>query len=123
MYYRREEDPEREAFGQYPAFASPTGGFMLRKGRYKYHYYVSYPPELSDLAVGPEELHDLAPDPAHRETLDKMEALLRARIDPEDVDRQAKEAQAALIERHGGRDKARNAGAPVTTPVPGYAKE
>ena len=71
MYYRREEDPEREAFGQYPAFASPIGGFMLRKGCYKYHYYVSCPPELPDLAVGPVELHDLAPDPAHRETLDK----------------------------------------------------
>ena len=70
-----------------------------------------------------EELHDLAPDPAHRETLDKMEALLRAPIDPEDVDRQAKEAQAAVIERHGGRDKARNGGAPGTTPVPRYAQE
>jgi len=117
------DDPEREAFGQYHAFASPTGGFMLRKGRYKYHYYVGYPPELFDLAEDPEELHDLAPDPAHRETLDKMEALLRARIDPEDVDKQAKEAQAALIELHGGREKARNAGAPGTTPVPGYAQE
>ena len=52
-----------------------------------------------------------------------MEALLRARIDPEDVDRQAKEAQAASIKRHGGREKARNAGAPGTTPVPGYTQE
>ena len=95
---------------------------MLRKGRYKYHYYVSYPLEQLDLAVGPVELHDLAPDPAHREILDKMEALLRARIDPKDVGRQAKEAQAALIERHGGHYKARNAGAPDTTPVLGYAK-
>jgi len=117
------DDPAREAFCQCHAFASPTGGFMLRKGRYKYHYYVGYPPKFFDLAEDPEELHDLAPDPAHRETLDKMEALLRARIDPEGVDRQAKEAQVALIERHGGRDKARNADAPGTTPVPGYAQE
>jgi hypothetical protein len=52
-----------------------------------------------------------------------VEALLRARIDPEDVDRQAKEAQAASIKRHGGREKAKNAGAPGTIPVPGYTQD
>lgn len=117
------DDPDREVFGQYHAFASPTGGFMLRKGRFKFHYYVGFPPELFDLEDDPEELYDLADVPAYRETLEAMEALLRSRIDPEEVDREAKAAQAALIERFGGTEKAKNAGAPGTTPVPGYSQE
>lgn len=116
-------DPERVAFSQYHAFASPSGGYMLRRGRYKYHYYVGYPPELFDLVDDPEELQDLADDPAHKDTLTAFEDLLRERLDPEATDRQAKAAQAALIERHGGPEKAKNAGAPGTTPVPGYGQE
>ena len=96
---------------------------MLRKGRYKYHYYVGYRPELFDLADDPEELHDLAGDPAHTTTLVEMETLLRKRLDPEAVDRKAKADQAALIARFGGPEAAKNAGAPGTTPVPGYSQE
>ena len=113
----------RTVLGQYHAFASPSGGYMLRRGRYKYHYYVGYPPELFDLETDPEELDDLAADPAHAETLREMETLLRAELDPEAVDRAAKAAQAALIERFGGPEKAKNMGAPGTTPVPGYGQE
>jgi len=52
-----------------------------------------------------------------------MEALLREQLDPEEIDRQAKADQAALIERFGGPEKAKSAGAPGTTPVPGYGQE
>ena len=96
---------------------------MLRKGKYKYHYYVGYRPELFDLKADPEELHDLAEDAAYKPVLAEMEQSLRERLDPEAVDAEAKAAQAALIERHGGPDKARNVGAPGTTPVPGYGQE
>ena len=116
-------DRDRVALSQYHACASPTGGFMVRKGRYKYHYYVGYPPELFDLEADPEELHDLTGDPGHAETLRDMEVVLRARLDPEEMDAAAKAAQAALIERHGGPEKAKNVGAPGTTPVPGYGQE
>lgn len=116
-------DPKRIVLSQYHAFASPTGGFMLRRGRYKYHYYVGHGPELYDLDADPEELRDLAGDPAHAGVLAEMEALLRDRLDPEEVDSRAKEDQARLIERHGGPEKALHAGAPGTTPVPGYGQE
>lgn len=116
-------EPERIVLGQYHAFASPSGGFMLRKGRYKYHYYVGYPPELFDLLDDPEELHDLAGEPTHAATLAQMDALLRQRLNPEVVDAMAKADQAELIARFGGADAAMHAGAPGTTPVPGYSQE
>ena len=114
------DDPDRPVLSQYHAVGSPSAGYMLRKGRYKYHHYVGYPPELFDLETDPEELNDLAADPGHADVLAAYEALLRARLDPETVDRQAKADQAALIERHGGREKAKLVGAPGATPVPGY---
>ncbi|WP_089721059.1 sulfatase-like hydrolase/transferase, partial [Candidatus Entotheonella palauensis] len=43
------DDPERMAFSEYHAAGSPSGSFMVRKGRYKYIHYVGYAPELFDL--------------------------------------------------------------------------
>ena len=116
-------DPERVVLSQYHAFASPTGGFMLRKGRYKYHHYVGYGPELYDLENDPEELEDLAADPGCADIVSGLESRLREWLDPEDVDRRAKADQARLVARHGGPEKALGVGAPGTTPVPGYDQE
>ncbi|MYF85927.1 MAG: sulfatase-like hydrolase/transferase [Rhodospirillaceae bacterium] len=118
-----EDDPGRIAFSEYHAVGSNSGGFMLRKGRYKYHYYVGHPPELFDLEADPEELTDLAPDPAHAATLAECEALLREIVDPEDADRRARADQRALIERYGGWQEARKRGAPAATPAPGAGFE
>ena len=98
-------DPERIAFSQYHASASPTGGFMLRKGKYKFNYYVDYPPELFDLEADLEEENDIAGDPAYADICKEYEALLRRIVDPELADRQAKDDQNAIIEFHGGREK------------------
>lgn len=117
------DDLDRMILSQYHAFGSPSAGFMLRKGRYKFHHYVGFPPELFDLETDPEELHDLAGDPAYGGVLAEYEAMLRARLDPDAVDRQARADQAALIARHGGREAASRIGAPGATPVPGYGQE
>ncbi|MCY3828563.1 MAG: sulfatase-like hydrolase/transferase, partial [Rhodospirillaceae bacterium] len=117
------DDPERVAFSEYHAVGSNSAGFLLRKGRYKYHHYVGHPPELFDLEADPEETADLAPDPAHAATLAEYEALLRGIVDPEDADRRARADQRALIERHGGWEKARKLGAPAATPAPGAGFE
>jgi choline-sulfatase len=116
-------ESERIVLSQYHAFASPSGGYMLRKGRFKFNDYVGYPPELYDLENDPEELVDLSTDPAYVEILAEMEARLRERLDPEAVDRRAKADQQRLIERLGGPEKALGVGAPGTTPVPGYDQE
>ncbi len=110
--------PERLAFSEYHAAGSPSGGFMLRRGRWKLNYYVGFAPELFDLDADPEETRDLAGDPAHGDRLRDLEAELRRICDPEAVDAQAKRDQNALIARHGGYEAALSVGAPGATPVP-----
>jgi choline-sulfatase len=96
------DDPERVAFSEYHAASSPTGSFMIRKGKYKYIHYVGFKPELFDLEADPEEEIDLAGDARHAGVLAEYEALLRKMLDPDDIDRQANAAQKALIESAGG---------------------
>ena len=50
----------RIVFSEYHAAGSPTGAYMLRKGKYKFIYYVDYSPELFDLEIDPEETMNLA---------------------------------------------------------------
>ena len=105
-------------FSEYHAIGSDTGAFMLRRGRWKYHYYVRHRPELFDIEADPEELHDLAGDPMHSETIAALEAELRAICDPEAVDRAAKADQAAIIERIGGADAALSFGKVMSGATP-----
>lgn len=117
---RAADDLDRLAFSEYHAAGSPSGSFMIRKGRYKYIHYVGFAPELFDLTTDPEELNDLAQDRAYADTVQTLERELRAMVDPDDADRRAKAAQKALVESHGGpEDVMRNL---VTTknytPVP-----
>ena len=96
---------------------------MLRKGKYKFIYYVEYEPELFDLETDPEETTNLAGDPAFADVVTEYEGYLREICDPEKTDRQAKDDQNALIEEFGGRDKALHTGTPGATPVPGQGHE
>jgi choline-sulfatase len=99
------DDPERIAFSEYHASRSPSGSYMIRKGRFKYIHYVGFQPELFDLEADPEEADDLSGDPAYAETLKAYEAHLRTIVDPIAVDRQANDAQKALIISRGGPEE------------------
>ena len=111
-------DPDREVFSEYHAAGAVSGGFMLRKGRWKYIHYVGFAPELFDLEADPEETNDLADSPDHTNVIQTMETALRAHCDPEATDARAFADQAAMIERYGGRDAALQMGAPGATPPP-----
>jgi len=109
---------ERVIMSEYHATGSNTAGFMILKGRWKYHYYVRFQPELFDLEQDPEELHDLAGRPEHAGVLANMEGELRRICDPEAVDLAAKRDQAVMIDRLGGRQVAATMGARGATPAP-----
>ena len=106
------------AFSEYHAVGSPSAAFMLAQGRYKYHHYVGYEPELFDLDDDPQETTSLHASPAHREVLVQLERDLRAFVDPVAVDRMAKDDQNALVQHHGGREMALGLGKRGATPVP-----
>jgi choline-sulfatase len=111
-------DRERLCFSEYHAVGAPSGAFMLRKGRWKYHEYVGYEPELFDLDTDPDETSNKAGDPSCSAVVDEMHAGLRRIVDPEAVDRQAKADQRALVERFGGRKVAFRMGTEGATPPP-----
>jgi choline-sulfatase len=112
------DDSERTVFSEYHGSGARTGSFMLRRGKYKYIHYVDFKPELYDLEADPEELNNLSGEVAHRDTIQKFEKQLRGMVDPEAVDRAAKKDQAALVERHGGREKIVSSGGLHGTPPP-----
>ena len=96
--------PERVVLSEYHAMGSTTGAFMIRDGKYKFVYYVKYRPQLFDLEADPEELIDLAGDPAYAAVIAGCEAGLRSICDPEEVDARAKRRQAEQLEANGGRE-------------------
>ena len=75
--------------------------------------------QLFDLAEDPQELVDIAGRPASRDILSDLETELRKICAPEAVDAKAKADQAALVERHGGRDAVIARGSFGGTPAPG----
>ncbi len=109
-------DPQRAVLSEYHAIGAESGAFMLRRGRWKYHHYVGFAPELFDLDADPEELTDVAA--TRPETVAEFDALLRGICDPEATDQRAKADQAALVERFGGREQALATGTPGATPAP-----
>jgi len=109
---------DRPIFSEYHAAGAVSGGYMLRKGRWKLNVYVGFPPELFDLQDDPEELVDLASDPSCADVLKALDAELRGICDPEAMNALAFADQAALIEHYGGRDAALKLGAPGATPPP-----
>lgn len=118
-----DDDPDRVAFAEYHAMGATTAAFLVRRGRFKLLHYVGFEPELFDLEADPEELQDLAGDPQLASVVAEHEAILRSIVDPEEVDRQAKADQAALVARFGGPEAAVRLGTVAETPVPDEVSE
>lgn len=115
----KQDDPDRTVFSEYHGAGASGAMFMLRQNHYKYLHYQGYAPELFDLDKDPEEMIDLASDPAYASVVETFNLQLRSLLDPERVDQQAKSDQARLIARFGGRDKVMNKGGFGATPPPG----
>jgi choline-sulfatase len=113
------DDLDRTVFSEYHAAASISAVYMLRRGRYKYVHYTDYEAELFDLVDDPEEMINLAQDKAYVSVLNDFKYRLERMLDPREVDRQAKEAQARRVAAFGGREKVLRRGGLNGTPVPG----
>lgn len=87
-------------FSEYHTMGMEHAGYMVKEGRYKYNYYVGHRPELYDLSADPDELVDVAGDPAYADVRKDLHGKLLDVVDPEAVDRRAKENQARP--RHNG---------------------
>jgi choline-sulfatase len=111
--------PDRTILSEYHAAGAITGAYMIRHGRHKYVHYVGMPPMLFDLAADPREHRDLGRDPAHQHLVGACEARLRAIVDPEAADRQARADQRTHIDRHGGTEAILQKGTFRYSPPPG----
>lgn len=69
------------------------------------------------------ETRDLARESERSETMQRLEAKLRAICDPEAVDGRAKADQRAMVERVGGIEKVKSESQILFTPPPGVSKE
>jgi choline-sulfatase len=114
---READDPVRLGFSEYHAVGSEAGAYMVSCRGFKYHHYVGHEPELFHLETDPEELHDLARDPAYAHVLRDMAQALRHMLDPVAVDQRAKRDQNNLIARFGGREGALEQGNKGPTPM------
>jgi choline-sulfatase len=114
-------DPDRAVLSEYHASGSREAAFMLRKGRWKYVRYATYPTQLFDLLDDPEELEDRAADPACAGVVAEMETLLLARLgrSPAAVDSAVKARQAAILAENGGREAVMARGDLPYSPPPG----
>jgi choline-sulfatase len=111
-------DPARASFSEYHAVGAPSGAFMLRKGRWKYHEYVGFPSELFDLSSDPDEMANKAGHPSCCGVMQALRSDLRRIVDPVEADRRAKSDQRLLVERFGGREIAFQLGTRGATPAP-----
>lgn len=113
-----DDDPDRVVFSEYHAVGAVNGAFMLRKGRYKLIHYIGFEDELFDLEADPEELVNLASDPAHAGALAALHQALREICDPQEVNDRAHAEQRAMVDALGGLDAVRDLGPKGATPPP-----
>lgn len=101
-YYEDEKPEERPVISESHAVGAKDALFMVRYNEYKLVHFVNSTPMLYNIVKDPMELNDLAKDESYKEIVADMMAKLYSVCNPEDLDRQAKESQSALLEKHGG---------------------
>ncbi|MEM7531285.1 MAG: sulfatase-like hydrolase/transferase [Chloroflexota bacterium] len=95
------DDKERVTLSEYHSVASQSGTYMVRCGYYKYVHYLGQDAQLFDLSADPHEANNLAGGAPMQELREDYEAKLRAILDPEAVDAQARAFQQAELAKFG----------------------
>tara|TARA_Y100000590_G_scaffold364139_1_gene422258 strand:+ start:18047 stop:19477 length:1431 start_codon:yes stop_codon:yes gene_type:complete len=107
----------RSVISEYHGAGSYGGAFMLRKGEYKYIYYVGHKAELFNIEEDPEEKMNLIEKEDFKYIVKSLEADLRNILDPEEVDMIARNDQVNLLDKVGGVDFVLKRGNYAGTPV------
>jgi choline-sulfatase len=110
---------DRTVFAEYHGVGSKNAMYMLRNSRYKYIYHVDAVPQLFDFDTDANEEYDLAGNPESRNLVSAFEKQLREILDPEAVDKEAKQEQKKKIELAGGEEAVKRRGTFDNTPIPG----
>ena len=84
---------DRAVVSEYHAQGMLSGGFMVKKERFKYNHYVGHEPQLFDLEADPDERKDIAREPAYGKVLADLRRELYDVLDPEETDARAKANQ------------------------------
>ncbi len=84
---------DRPIFSEYHALGALTGGFMIKKGDWKYIHYVGLPDQLFNVANDPDEIENRADDPTCADILSDLRTDLHNIVTPEEIDQRAKENQ------------------------------
>ncbi len=86
-------DWSETAISDYLAIGPCVPCRMIRMGRYKLHYIHGHDPLLFDMETDPEELNDLADEPAFSDIRNQLESKLMENYDPDDLDKRVRESQ------------------------------
>ncbi len=92
----KEAAADRTVFSEWHGVGFPGAWYMLANKQYKYIYFERDRPSLFDLEADPNELKDLALDPAYAGTIKEFEAELNRLLDPVKVARAARAAQGLI---------------------------
>ena len=114
----KDPDLEREIMCEYYATGSISASYMLRKGDFKYIYYLGYGSELYNLKEDPEEINNLALTSENKNLLKEFNRNLRNHVNPEKADSSAKSDQLDLIKHYGGREAIARKKVASATPAP-----
>ncbi|MGE0211656.1 MAG: choline-sulfatase [Parvibaculaceae bacterium] len=87
------EDPGRTAVSELFSEGVAAPYVMLRKGSYKFTYVDHDPPQFFDMEADPDELKDLAQDPAHAGLVEEMLAEVRRLWDLDRLKEEALQSQ------------------------------
>ena len=87
------EDPERAAVSEIFSEGVAAPYVMLRKGRYKITVVEHDPPQIFDMQADPDELSNLAEDPAHAALSAQLQAEVHKRWDLDRLKREVLSSQ------------------------------
>ena len=115
---------DRTIFSEQHCAGASSAVYMVRRGQHKLVKYMQgYPSQFFDLEADPLELTDLGSVPEYENLVADLENSLRSILNPEAIDKKAKDDQWQRLEAAGGIENIVSKGSQGYTPAPGEKPE